>query len=138
MVEGFKKEGKFRPFGRSNNGVSEKEFENVSRDFIKVPHDHVFNKAIRNSEKNLSKPWKMLSEEERKILIPRIWNETLTLEQRRAAIDQIIKRWNYGYKNDHWYDVVHKGERNKFENLPKELQEHLLEIYKYRTTLEYD
>ncbi len=83
-------------------------------------------------------PWKKLSEQESKELIPRIWNETLTLEQRRSAIDEIIGDRGFGNKVDHWYDTIHKGERNNFNNLPKDLQNQLLDHYRFRTTLEYD
>lgn len=112
----------FAGAGKSGKGIRRKQI---------VPNKKETVKGLRFKKL----PWKMLSESERKILIPRIWNETLTKDQKRSAIDQIIEENNYGFKNDHWYDAIHS---TKFDDLPKELQQDLMEHYKYRTQLNYD
>jgi len=50
----FKKNGKTRPI-TGKTGISEKEFEKESSDFIKIPRDHVFHTSIRNAERKVKR-----------------------------------------------------------------------------------
>lgn len=82
-------------------------------------------------ESSIKNSWKMLPFSERKILIPRIWNETLTEDQRNSALDKLVG------------DTVPHSEYRRLVNakwgdLPINLQDKLLDHYKYRTTLEYN
>lgn len=89
------------------------------------------NDTIKVAVKPQNKSWKMLPESERKILIPRIWNETLTENQRNSVLDKLI--------GDSVPFSEYKRLLNaKWSDLPLNLQEKLLEHYKFRTTLEYN
>lgn len=76
-------------------------------------------------------PWKQLPESERRELIPRIWNETLTESEKNSALDELI---GDNVKFSEYREFMN----SKWSDLPKEVQDKLLEYYKYRTTLRYD
>jgi len=128
MGQGFTgKDKKFHPIGGSKGSVSEKDL-NID---VKGNNDVIKVDTKSKGMKSNKEPWKQLSEPERKELIPRIWNETLTEDQKNAALDVIV---GDKVKLSEYRKLIYSN----WSELPEWLQNKLLDHYRWRTTLEYD